>query len=365
MNAPVDLASVHALDNFDLAGGAPEARADAVRFAFEFPRLLEEFQRADAIANRAKRRNRSLGYASIALVLAALLTASSSPLVHQAHVSETVSLAVGYAAAGLGLAGALLVWLGMLAAAPRQVWLAHRLRTEMMRLFHFHFLAARLPDLASARGDASRKAAYLADRDVAFASLLGKIADPKRELARIAAREGESDFRSVPEAPLSGAEDPSAVAQAFMAWRALRLEWQLGYADAMLGAGSTKAGWSPRQMDDAFATTGWFAVALIVALHIAMIGGGLLQTWGIWLESAIVWTALIALAVRALEDGLQPQRDVERYEQYRANIIVARERFDAADTTLAKLEVMRAFERNSLEEMRVFLRTHARSRFKL
>ena len=31
----------------------------------------------------------------------------------------------------------------------------------------------------------------------------------------------------------------------------------------------------------------------------------------------------------------------------------------------AKLEIMRSFERTSLEEMRIFMRTHARSRFML
>ena len=66
-----------------------------------------------------------------------------------------------------------------------------------------------------------------------------------------------------------------------------------------------------------------------------------------------------------MEDGFQPQREIERYEQYRANVRVTEERFAAARTYAAKLEVMRAFERSSLEEMRVFLRTHAKARFLL
>jgi hypothetical protein len=85
----------------------------------------------------------------------------------------------------------------------------------------------------------------------------------------------------------------------------------------------------------------------------------------VWLEAAEGWTALIALGARALEAGLQPSRDVERYEQYRANILVASERFEAADGLAGKLEVMRGFERNSLEEMRIFMRTHKRSSFML
>ena len=44
---------------------------------------------------------------------------------------------------------------------------------------------------------------------------------------------------------------------------------------------------------------------------------------------------------------------------------MAIERFDAAQGFAAKLEVARAFERTSLEEMRVFIRTQAKTRFLL
>jgi hypothetical protein len=84
-----------------------------------------------------------------------------------------------------------------------------------------------------------------------------------------------------------------------------------------------------------------------------------------WLHVGVMWAALTTLGLRALEGGLQSDREVERYEQYRANVVVAMERFDAAESLSTKVETMRAFERMSLEEMRVFLRTHARSNFLL
>ena len=62
---------------------------------------------------------------------------------------------------------------------------------------------------------------------------------------------------------------------------------------------------------------------------------------------------------------MKPQREVERYEQYRANISVAQQRFDAATDVKSKVEVVRAFEQVSLEEMRVFLRTYVRAKFLL
>jgi hypothetical protein len=165
--------------------------------------------------------------------------------------------------------------------------------------------------------------------------------------------------------PLSGTEDEAAAQAAFAAWRKLRLEWQLGYCEAKLSKKSTGRRMSSRQTQSLFSVLGWTCVAIVIGLHIAQVGAEALHLPRAWMEVAVVWTALVALATRAMEEGLQPHRDVERYEQYRANIMVAIERFDAATGVPAKLEVMRAFERTSLEEMRIFMRTHAKSHFML
>jgi hypothetical protein len=104
---------------------------------------------------------------------------------------------------------------------------------------------------------------------------------------------------------------------------------------------------------------------LIIGLHLLHFLGLLTDLPTGLLEVAVIWTALVALAGRALEDGYAPLREVERYEQYEGNIRVAIERVDAAQGFAAKLVVARAFERTSLEEMRVFIRTQAKTRFLL
>jgi protein-S-isoprenylcysteine O-methyltransferase Ste14 len=357
---------VSAFENHDLKAEAPAARAASVRFAFEFPRLLADFREADAIANDSKRASRRAGFASVALVLAALLLASSAPVMHALHVEHRIVSALGFVSAGLGLAGTLLAFLGMHGSAPRRVWLRHRLKTEMMRLFHFHYLAARLPEVACVRGDEARKEGYLARREEAYLRLLdGPLSDPEAELRRIVENDHPYDFQAVSEAALSGGEEPAAVTSAFAAWHALRLEWQLGYAEAMLAAHGTGKRRTARQLEHAFSGLAWACVGAIIGVHLLQIFIGTQFGHSIWTEVAVVWIALTALAARALEDGLQPQRDVERYEQYRANILVARERFDAAGGLRERLEIVRGFERASLEEMRIFMRTHARSRFML
>ena len=353
-------------ENFDLKAEAEEARADTVRFAFEFPELLADFRLADAKANKAKKASRRSGYITIALVLFTLLIGAASPVFHALHFSHDVELVIAYGSAALGLLGAILGLLGLRKSSSRHTWLRNRLKTESMRLFHFQFMAAQFPALIAAGANPALRPAYLAARAKAYAALTsGPLADPDAELHRIAKQSGAYDYRAAGEEHLVGAEDTAIAETVFAAWRKLRLQWQLGYCEAMLSPTRTGKRMSARQTEEAFARFGWASVATVITLHIGLFAADPASQPRALLEVGVVWTALVALAARALETGLQPSRDVERYEQYRANILVATERFEAADGLAGKLEVMRGFERNSLEEMRIFMRTHSRSSFML
>jgi hypothetical protein len=355
-------------ENFDLKAEAEEARADTVRFAFEFPELLADFRIADAKANKAKKTSRRSGYITIALVLFTLLIGAASPVFHALHFSDDVELVIAYGSAALGLLGAILGLLGLRKSSSRHTWLRNRLKTESMRLFHFQFMAAQFPALIAAGANPALRPAYLAARAKAYLALTsGPLADPDAELHRISKQSGAYDFRAAAEGHLAGMEDTAIAETVFAAWRKLRLQWQLGYCEAMLSPTRTGKRMSARQTEEAFSKFGWASVATVITLHIGLFAADPEPTSQprALLEVGVVWTALVALAARALEAGLQPSRDVERYEQYRANILVATERFEAADGVAGKLEVMRGFERNSLEEMRIFMRTHSRSSFML
>src|SRR5262249_36568532 len=54
---------------------------------------------------------------------------------------------------------------------------------------------------------------------------------------------------------------------------------------------------------------------------------------------------------RALEEGLQPQREIERCESYRASCVQKREQSDQARTVAEKYAVMLSVERASYDEM--------------
>lgn len=405
-----DAKTEQAFANYDLKAEAPEARKPTVRFAFEFRTLLEMFIPADEEALEARRASRISGIMAVVLVLSAMLLASLGPILSSAghapapgsshaapgdahgvpadahapaddHATgedvhapsddghgEGLNLhaVLGTVAALLGLTGTALGITGMRRSASRRKWLRARLTTETLRMFHFHYIAARLPELVAVSGDPVRQEKYLADRAAALARLKAKVlADPEGELRRIMARKDETRFEDItPPMPEEGVEIPQVAADVFDVWRVLRLNWQAGYCDAKLER-RHKGRFTIKQMDEIFVGLGWFCVGAIILIHIGHFVGMLASAQSAWLEAAVIWTALIALAGRAMEDGFQPQRELERYEQYRANVRVTAERFEAARTYSAKLEVLRAFERTSLEEMRVFLRTHARARFLL
>ena len=353
---------MQAYANLDLRGGAVEAQTPSTRFIFEFPELLRRFETIDPQAQRSRRLSRITGIASIGLVLAALLLASADPAMEA--LDRELREAIGYAAAILGLSGTLLGLATMGKASPRARWLRERLHSEYLRLFHFHYMAQRLPAALRAQGDPGQ-AAWLADRAAALARLeQTALSDPARTCDQLLADREFAPFAGLLEPVATGfAATGKPVEDAFAAWRALRLEWQLAYCEAKLSDEANGA--SARRQAKLFARIAWACIAAIVALHLLHFLEHWLHLSRVLLQTATIWTALIALGARALESGLAPLREVERYEQYRSNIRVALRRFDSAATPQSRLEVMRAFEATSQEEMLVFIRTHAKSHFLL
>lgn len=355
-----------AFDNYDLKAVAPEAEAPTIRFAFDFPELLELFVRIDVEAGHARDRNRDRGALAIGLVCVALLYTAAAPLLHGEYESLPFRI-LGVAAAGLGILGTAVGVFGLRNTSQRRRWLEARWKTEMLRLFHFQYIAARVPEIEAAAGREHLQLDYRARRKEAFDSLLAVMAKTvtvddglKKTVEPGAPEPFVFISRQLPAGGVT-----SAANDLFAAWLALRLDWQLAYCEAKLVHRSTKGHWSPRQQERAFSLISWTCIAIVVLAHSVLAAGEFAHKKISWPEPVVIWTALIALAVRALEDGLKPQREVERYEHYRASILVSRERFLAAPDIQTKLEVMRNFEQVSLEEMRTFLRTHANARFLL
>lgn len=351
--------------NLDIRGKLLAPDAQRFLFAFTFPELLAAFEPVDAEAGRARVASRRMGFGAIGLVLAALLAASADPLVVQ-YAPDYLHV-FGFAAAFLGLAGTLLGIWSLRGSSARNRWLKARLKTEIMRLFHFRYLAEHLPDVLRAVGDPDREAAYVKARAEAFVRLRSQVLLKSDEAYQRVIKDPE---HSVFAAVIGRCADDSVIeGEASLAltraWRDSRIAWQFHYVEGKLKDSTPDGRPTPMRQEIRFSLFGWVCIGAIVLLHLVHFAEPWLHADRVLLQVGIVWTALCALAARAIEAGLAPQREVERYEQYRVNIRVALERVDFAGNFGTVLETARAFESRSLEEMISFIRTHARSHFLL
>jgi hypothetical protein len=154
--------------------------------------------------------------------------------------------------------------------------------------------------------------------------------------------------------------DSPALNYLFAAYRELRIVHQIGYANYNLQDDGRIFSKVPLRQSVVLSSFGFICFIVIGVLHIGVLA---------WPDKAsiisltIIWIALAALAARAISDGLQPEREAERYQQYRSAVQFVLERFDRAQSQAEKLQVMREMERLSFDEMRNFLVSGNRSRF--
>lgn len=369
--AGCDDPTTSAYGNNDLHPNFSKEAEATLGFAFWFRELSEIFDIADKKAGRARKANRRLGVASVLFVSGALIYASIAPVLHYYHVlaewEEGLALAAavaGIVGAGLGALPFLQTWRPkVFGTQQRKAWLKHRYETEMLRQFHFQYIAARLPEIESAMNDPTLQEAYKAKRLEVFrrfeqAELADLDAGFKRA-ASVAPVEPFSLIEKLDPKDLSPKADP-----ALGLWRLMRLCWQWGYARSKLRHKSTDRRPSPRQAERRFSMVAWTAIVAVIVLHVGNAVAGPLGVPRVVLDALVVAAALISLTVRALEDGFRPSNEVERYELFRANVQVTQQGFDREPRAI-KVELMRNFENMAFEEMCTFLRTHSHAKFLL
>jgi hypothetical protein len=161
----------------------------------------------------------------------------------------------------------------------------------------------------------------------------------------------------------------------FEAYLHLRIRHQMGYADYKLGNDHKFFSALPvRQAEILEAVTkigiAWLFLIHLVVFSVAGIGLWVGKPTGLITESvshifsiAIVVLAFMGLGVRAFQQGLQPEQEIERYQHYRSAVQSVLEQFQKAETVVEKLNSMRQMERVAFDEMRNFLLTSDRSSF--
>lgn len=335
--------------------------------------LRELFSKYDAPANRAKHNGLMAGILAIGLGFGALGIAALD-LLSTENATYGVALAV---ISGLfGVLSFFIGSVGLLFAGRKRNWLRHRLMGERIRQFHFQMLVFRVPEVLASLKDDTAKALFLSERNLWFetfkAQLIGKL---DSAFAAIIQEEQSINTWLFGDATKRKAtaeiQENNNLDPVFDAYRELRIVHQLDYTGYKLQDDHRVISAMPRRQLAVISHLIFALILLLVVMHVGVLLGVLFPGSifaAFHSREAIVfviWLALAALATRAIEQGLQPEREIERYQQYRSGVRAILERYDEATSQNAKIQIMREMERLAFDEMRNFLITNERSRFVL
>ncbi len=333
----------------------------AIHSMLDFPELQKLFLHYDAMANGAKRWLRATGLLSVCLGVIALLGISGEP-VYQKYITIPID-SVGAFFAAAGVLSITFGLFGVFNTRFKRRWLQCRLMTERIRQFQFQTLVKRIP----AKLDERTRDEFIALRDKWLARfLLDYEAQLPGRLQDVLADEEEEDIwilcEEVPERAVVGSK---MLDEYFSAYRVLRINHQIGYASYKLRLDRLRF---PIPQYRLLKEVSLICILIVFAIHLAisisyMLSGKVMN--GEELHVAVIWTAIIALTARTLEEGLQPTREAERYTHYKAGLGRLLYHFDHAPDLAARFRVMMEVERMVYGEMRGFLKTNDESKFVL
>ncbi|MCB2098482.1 MAG: hypothetical protein KDE05_12675 [Parvularculaceae bacterium] len=349
--------------NHDLLLGEPDlaaARADFpdIVFALHNPALKEVFAPIDKRANAAKRKSRQWGVIAVALATLALMLAAGEVLYHD--FSKDMVRLIAIIGAIAGIASVIIGVFGVMFRARKLRWLADRLTTERLRQFHFQHYVAFAGDIIAGAANEEKARAYLNRRSEdfkAFKSALVDRADDELHHLVEAEDPGVGLMFTNGGAPLP--DNPRHLGEYFKAYRILRFDRQIGYCDLMLREKGAFWTYAPVRQAKLIGSVAMVCVFAILVLHGLVFVGALADVpamKGPAIHVAAIWSAIIALAARTIEEGFQPETEVERLRQYRLSLRRIFERFSATEDPQEKLRAMTDLEKLSFEEMILFLR---------
>jgi hypothetical protein len=348
----------------------------------DFPELRQAFGPHDREAIQARRQTRFWGLLAIVCAVAALLATATEPLWGGKglipRIFGTGTELVGLLGAIVGAGG---VWLG----PSRRRWLVNRIAAERIRQWHFHFLVYRgdlVRRVTDEVGD-EEVTAFRAERLRLFDDFLSRQRGKWDSLlTSLVATTYESEARLLE--PAAGgnhgyADDQESFDSIAQIYRHLRLRHQLQYALYNLQTSTDKPWrkflfWPPIVQERILGSLGATCMVLALIVSAAIILGHVVALVAgnvplavvlehTALNSLAVALAVVAIAVRTLEDGLAIRADIDRYQHYAGRIQGLLREFDASASIRSRLHVMRECEKLCFEEMREFLVAHHQTRF--
>ncbi|NQY96535.1 MAG: hypothetical protein HRT82_05195 [Henriciella sp.] len=360
-----------------------------VFFALDHPELREEFQRVDKLAVEAKRRSRWIGCAALIFATLSLLAFPFDVIVKgiwiQEEQQEPILRYLAIAGACFGILALIFGNLGLGFGKVKRDWLMKRLITERLRQWHAQHIAAHAIDIAAA-DSAEKVAAVLDQRDLSFRRFKRSFIDQvsseytKYTQSSAASYSGQSVTNARSEtafwideawpkkaAMKSDSVDPARLDEVYRALQETRIRGQIQYTNYVLSS-EGKFWSSPSKQLHILGNLSYLLVVFAFAANFIALGAAL---WEPFKESTSVLSAvaiafaILAVGVRAMLEGLRPQRETRRMQFYAAAINHADQSFETARTHARKIAAMSLLERASYDEMIEFISSNERARFVL
>ncbi|MCR9271348.1 MAG: hypothetical protein ACX94B_11335 [Henriciella sp.] len=362
----------------------------SVFFALDHPELNEEFQRVDALAVKAKTTSRRIGFAALIFATLSLLTFPAEPLV-KGIWSSTLEYEIMFQyltilGAVIGFLALFFGNLGLGFGRFKRSWLQKRLITERLRQWHAQYFVAHAVEIAEIAHTGEGQAAWLDKRNVAFERFKRMFIDQigseyaKYTISSAAAFSGQSvtDPRAVnafwideswakASAQKPEKDHKAALDEVYRAYQETRMLGQIQYTNYVLSADG--AFWaSPSKQLHILGNASYVLVILaFMANFVALVSAvwpGFPVGWPV-LSSLAITFAIVAVGVRAMLEGLRPERETRRMQFYASALNHASTSFDAARTHAKRMEAMKMLERASYDEMVEFISSNEQARFVL
>ncbi|MEL6360099.1 MAG: hypothetical protein AAFR21_03375 [Pseudomonadota bacterium] len=327
--------------------------------------LRELFAPIDERAGAMKTKSRRWGVFAVFMAAIALILAGAEVLYHD--WDKNVVRGIALVGAIFGIASVLIGVFGVMFQERKMRWLRDRLATERMRQFHFQHFVSHADEIVKSASDTDALAAYELKREKDFDKFSSDVLDQlDTRLEELVAAEDAGDGVFFPKASIPTNENETALREYFSAYEKLRFDWQIGYCDYLLH--NTKNFWkhAPEKQERYFSTIAMGCVLGILILHALVLVGAIAEIK--WMKGTLVHVgaivmAIIALAVRTLEEGFQPETEIERLRQYRMALNTAKNRFDASETNAGKIDAIIEVEKLAYSEMVLFLKTNYHAKF--
>jgi len=371
-----------------------------IEHALHYPDLIEWFNTFNDPADDAKKESRKWGERAIALGAFALFLAACEIMTTRLIASHW-SLAIGGLAAICGLASVAIGAFGVLYGDKKTQWLHNRFMGERIRQFHFQSLITLLPQVLASAHSGADKSAFESQRQHLFmqfrADFEGKV---DSQFSNVIGPYGENQFWLPEQQHLPSIADSPEFETFCKAYLHLRIRHQLGYADHKLQPDHKVYSNMPVKQAKLLENVSKVGLAGLLVIHglvlvmvavTAILGlyelvagpssgaaasavgdsstspfgfaGPAASAVSITFSLAIIVIAIVALSARAYQEGLQPEREIERYQQYRSAVQLILRQFKDADTPRRKVAAMWRMERVAFDEMRNFLITMHHSSF--